>query len=121
MRKAAPPPPPPTGCLCERADAWFTQFDARPVGCDETEGRYADVELWRCRTCRRLWLRYLVEYESFGRSGRWARGLISEEVAATMTPERAVDHLNGLGWYLYGGSYFNGVTGRRSGPMPWGL
>ena len=34
--------------------------------------------------------------------------------------EKAVDHLNGLEWYLYGGSYFDGIVGRRSGPMRWG-
>ena len=120
MTETAKPPPHMTGCICEQGSARFAQFDAKPVGCDETEGRFADVTLNRCRTCDRLWLSYLVEYAAFSRSGRWARGLISEETAAGMTPERAVDHLNGLEWYLYGGSYFDGIPGRRSGPMRWG-
>lgn len=120
MIKAAKPPPLMTGCACEQGSAPFTQFDSRSVGCDETDGRYADVTLYRCRTCARIWLRYMVEYEAFSRSGRWARGLISEAAAEDMTPERAVDHLNGLDWYLYGGSYFDGIVGRRSGPMRWG-
>ena len=67
-------------------------------------GRFADATLNRCRSCGRLWLRYLVEYEVFSRSGRWARGLISDEAAQTITPETAAPFLNGLDWYLYGGS-----------------
>ena len=120
MTEAAKPPPQMTGCACEQGSARFTQFDTKPLGCDETEGRFADVTLNRCRACHRLWLRYLVEYEAFSRSGRWARGLISEDAAQAMTPERAVEHLNALEWYLYGGSYFDGIAGRRSGPMRWG-
>ncbi|MFI4976610.1 MAG: hypothetical protein ACHP84_18905 [Caulobacterales bacterium] len=108
-----------TGCVCEQGGARFNQFETQEVGCDETEGRFADVTLNRCRSCGRLWLRYLVEYEAFNRSGRWARGLISDEAAHTITPETAVPFLNGLDWYLYGGSYFDGISGRRSGPMRW--
>jgi hypothetical protein len=121
MTEAAKPPPHMTGCVCEQGGARFTEFECRDVGRDETEGRFADVTLNRCRTCGRTWLRYLVEYEAFSRSGRWARGLISEADANTITPETAVALLNGLEWYLYGGSYFDGISGRRSGPMRWGL
>ena len=117
---AAKPPPHMTGCVCEQGGARFTQFETQDVGCDETEGRFADVTLDRCRSCGRVWLRYLVEYEAFSRSGRWARGLIGEEAAQTITPQAAVDHLNGLEWYLYGGSSFDGISGRRSGAMRWG-
>ncbi|MGA0606575.1 hypothetical protein ACO2Q0_11285 [Phenylobacterium sp. VNQ135] len=110
-------PPQMTGCVCEQASARYTEFESRPVGCDETEGRFADVTIERCRSCGRLWLRY--EYEAFSRSGRWARGRISDDEAATVTPETAIAYLNGLSWYLYGGSYFDGVGGRRSGAMRW--
>ena len=120
MTEAAKPPPHMTGCVCEQGGARFTEFESRDVGRDETEGRFADVTLNLCRTCGRTWLRYLVEYEAFSRSGRWARGLISEADANTISPETAVAHLNGLEWYLYGGSYFDGISGRRSGPMRWG-
>jgi hypothetical protein len=113
-------PATPTGCACEQGSASYRQFESRDLGCDQTEGRFAEVTLTRCRTCGRLWLRYLVEYEAFSRSGRWARGLISDEAARTITPEAAVPHLDGLDWYLYGGSYFDGVAGKRSGPMRWG-
>lgn len=110
-----------TGCLCEQGSACFSQFHGTPLGCDKTAGRFADVTLYSCRTCNRLWLHYRVEYEAFVGSGRWARGLIPDDVAAAMTPERAVDYLHGLDWYLYGGSFFDGFTGCRSGPMRWEL
>jgi hypothetical protein len=109
-----------TGCACEHGSASYRRFESRDLGCDETDGRFAEVTLDRCRTCGRLWLRYLVEYEAFSRSGRWARGLISDDAASTITPEAAVPYLNRLDWYLYGGSYFHGLAGVRSGPMQWG-
>ena len=69
--------------------------------------------------CQRLWLRYFVEYEAFSRSGRWARGLISEAEAEVIAPEDAPAHLERLPSYLYGGSYFDGQAGVRSGWMRW--
>jgi hypothetical protein len=107
-------------CVCGQPQATHDCFDNKAVGVDPTEGRYAEVSLRRCRRCSRLWLRYFVEYESFSRSGRWARGLISERDAETITPEAAAPYLARLPWYLYGGSYFDGVPGRRSGGMIWG-
>ena len=101
-----------TGCACEQGSASYLQFTSRGLGCDETDGQFAEV------TCERLWLGYLVEYEAVSRSGRWARGY-SDDAAQTITPETAVAYLDGLDWYLYGGSYFDGITGRRSGPMRW--
>src|SRR5665213_1642351 len=72
MTEATKPPPHMTGCVCEQGGARFTEFESRDAGRDETEGRFADVTLNRCRTCGRTWLRYLVEYEAFSRSGRCA-------------------------------------------------
>jgi hypothetical protein len=113
-------PQPVDGCVCLDAGAPFNTFETRALGCDETDGRFGQATLDRCRRCGRIWLRYVVEYEAFSRSGRWARGLIREDDVETLTPETALGRLHGLAWYLYGGSYFNGASGRRSGPMPWG-
>ncbi|MCA0358927.1 MAG: hypothetical protein LCH78_19110 [Proteobacteria bacterium] len=77
MTEAAKPPPHMTGCACEQGSARFTQFDTKPLGCDETEGRFADVTLNRCRACHRLWLRYLVEYEG-SPQGLYARTRFEE-------------------------------------------
>jgi len=94
-------------------------FEHTFVGVDQTGGRYADVSVERCRSCGKDWLEYRVEYEAFSRSGRWARGIVSPEQARSIKPEAAADILHGLNWYLYGGSYFDGAVGRKSGPMKW--
>jgi len=106
-------------CDCDSGAARAEQFGSTPIGIDPTEGRFAEVTLERCRTCERLWVRYLVEHEGFSRSGRWARGLISETTAAALKPEDAEPHLRALSSYLYGGSYFDGQWRRRSGRMDW--
>jgi hypothetical protein len=110
-----------SACACENPDARYTQFDGRALpDFGETDERYGESSLLRCRTCQRLWLEYRVEYEAFGRSGRWARGLIDEVDAQRISTKAATAYLDSLPWYLFGGSYFDGKTGRRSGPMHWG-
>lgn len=106
-------------CRCEEPRAPAEQFDARSVGQDATDGRFAEVEIWRCRDCGRPWLRYAVEYEAFTASGRWARGLIQEADAETLTADRAAGHIDRLPWYIRGGSLFGGEASRASGPMRW--
>jgi hypothetical protein len=86
-----------------------------------TNGRYADVEIKACVTCGQLWLRYFVEYEAFTTSGRWARGMIDETTAKSIKPEAAPDFLASQPAYLFGGSYFDGKSGVRAGPMHWDL
>ncbi len=108
-------------CACESASADHRLFTTAFSGCDETDGRFANVSASRCRSCGRHWLRYFIEYEAFRQSGRWARGLITDQQLKTITPETAIAHLNSLEWYLYGGSYFLSGGGRRKGPMHWGL
>src|SRR5665647_139744 len=108
-------------CPCWHSGASFRQFShVRSVGIDETEGRYAEVSVQECRECHLLWLRYAVEYEGFSKSGRWARGAIGRPDAETITPERAVSHIESDS-YVYGGSYFDGASGWRKTPMHWGL
>jgi hypothetical protein len=107
-------------CPCWHSGASHRQFShVRSVGTDKTEGRYADVSVEECRECHLLWLRYAVEYEAFSKSGRWARRHIGRPEAETITPERAVSHIEGDP-YAYGGSYFDGVSGWRKTPMRWG-
>jgi len=88
---------------------WFDRYNiVKHLGVDKTHGRFGEVELWQCKNCGRFWLHYLVEYEAFTGSGRYFMGLITEEVADTISPEKAVEYLNKLDWHLYGGSYFGG-------------
>ena len=107
-------------CPCMVADAKYDQFRTwRDLEPDPTDGRYADVSILQCVTCERLWLQYQVEYEAFSKSGRWARGVIEAETAATIKPEEATDCLATLPTYLYGGSYFGGQSGARCDSMRW--
>ena len=107
-------------CACLERGPISPHREVSSLGTDETEGRFADVELSRCTHCGRLWLSYQVEYESFSRSGRWAMGLIDAATAARMTPEQAAEYLHGLDWYIYGGSLFGHGGKRGCGPMRWG-
>ena len=95
----------------------YSDFESTEIGVDKTNGRFGEVSIETCKRCNRKWLRYFVEYEEFSKSGRWYRGLISEEVASTVTPQSAVEVLGNLDWHFSGGSYFE-TTGRRSsGPI----
>jgi len=93
----------------------------RDLGCDETDGRYADVDLIRCARCRRLWLRYLVEYEGIPHSGRWAEALIDNAAAATMTATAASEFLHAADWYVFGGSYYGHAGKRGRGRLYFGI
>jgi hypothetical protein len=95
--------------------------DERYIGRDETAGRFADVSLLRCSRCRRLWLRYAVEYVAFTRSGRWAAPPIDDKAAAMMTPEAAPEFLEHAEFHIYGGSYWGHAGCRGRGWLYWGL
>ena len=71
-------------CTClEEGPRHPDVVDERCVGCDETEGRFANVRVTRCVRCRRLWLRHQVEREFYTAATRWAEAPIGEEEAAT--------------------------------------
>jgi hypothetical protein len=109
-----------TDCDCLSIEVPFSLGTPwRVVGTDETEGRFADAAIFNCRACGRLWLHYMVEHEGFTASGKWARGVVSAELARTITPQAAAVALAALPWYIYGGSYFSGKVARGSGSMPW--
>jgi hypothetical protein len=91
----------------------------RDPGRDETDGRFADVELNRCAKCQQLWLRYAVEYEAFSHSGRWAVTPIAEAAAATMTPEAAPQFIHSAPWHIFGGSFWGHAGKRGKGRLPW--
>jgi hypothetical protein len=84
------------------------------VGIDETNGRFAEVNIRQCKACGRLWLHYLVEFEAIPASGRYFMGLITRESADSLPAGGAIEYLNQLDWHLYGGSYFNGQKGRST-------
>jgi hypothetical protein len=105
-------------CPCLEGDSFFQNFDQRDVGVDEDFG---EVSIDRCRRCGRYWLQYHIEYEYLSRSGRWFRGLIAPEVAASVESARAKKILEGLGWYFRGGSAFGGKVTKTQGPLKYWL
>jgi hypothetical protein len=107
-------------CACMEAGAGVV--GDRDIGVDETEGRFADVGLGRCRACGRTWLRYHVEYEAFSESGRWAMCLVDPAGLDTITPSAAPVIIEAAPWHIYGGSFW-GHAGQRGtgGRLPWGI
>jgi hypothetical protein len=106
-----------TDCRCRTPPFNYRDFEEAPVGRDPTNGRYGDVAIETCRACGNLWLTHSVTYEGFSRSTRWYRGLVSAEVAASVTPETAVAVLDGLDWHFAGVSYFGSSGAKGSGPV----
>lgn len=99
-------------CQCmEPAGRW--NFEETWVGIDKTKGRYWEVSIRLCKGCHRVWVHYHVEYAAFNKSGRWFRGLISPDLAKTITPKTAVEALAQLDWHFYEGSRF-GHSGERA-------
>jgi len=84
----------------------------KELGMDDN---YAEVSLLICSVCGQHWLRYFYELEAFTASGRWYLGAINAEHASLLTAENAKTILESLGWYIYGGSYFGGRSGKTSG------
>lgn len=76
---------------------------------------YAQVTLHACPDCGRRWLHYFYEIEAFSRSGRWYLGVLSPKQEAALDVENARDLLGQLDWYFFGGSYYEGRTGKASG------
>lgn len=97
---------PKLGCACEKQDLIESEYRTSNVGIDFTGGRNAEVSIIQCKLCQRIWLKYLVEKESFTKSGRWYKGIIAKKEVAGMKPENAVEYLENLEWYIFGGSYF---------------
>ena len=95
-------------------------IDERYIGRDDTGGRFADVSLLRCSRCRRLWLRYAVEYEAYSRSGRWAAAPIDQTAAVTMTPEVAAPFLDRAELCIVGGVLLRPPRAQGSRPVSLG-
>lgn len=83
----------------------------------ESDVHFADISVLQCQECGRYWLRYFYELEAFSRSGRWYLGMVTPQQLATLSGTSARRLLEQLDWYHYGGSYFDGQTGKRSGAL----
>lgn len=104
-------------CKCFTPSVLCDNYEGTFIGVDKTNGRYADVTIKKCKTCGTNWLHYFAEYEAFSQSGRWYRGVISAKKLNDVKPETAVDILDKLEWYIFGGSYFSS-TGKYGKGKP---
>ena len=75
---------------------------------------FAEVTLLVCPLCAAHWLRYFYEHEAFTASGRWYLGAVTNEQAVNLTAAGAKATIDSLDWVYFGGSYFNGKSGRFS-------
>jgi hypothetical protein len=76
---------------------------------------FALVSLLMCAECGQRWLKYFYEVEAFTASGRWYLGAIDAEQVLHINLQNAKATLEKLSWYLYGGSYYGGKSGKTSG------
>lgn len=109
-------------CGCLTPPLYKANFkEKRLSGHDETNNRFGEVSIETCKECGNKWLHYFVEYEAFSKSGRWYRGVITDEVSKSVTPQNSVAILEGLDWWVRGGSYFNGIIRKGRGHLKLGL
>ena len=106
-----PSSPEPCGCF---AAPYTNLASATEMGMDDV---FAEVSVLTCRGCGQHWLRYFYEVEAFTGSGRWYLGAITPGQLQELSTGNARAMMEGLGWYFYGGSYFDGRSGRRRGVL----
>ena len=96
-------------CECLKCNFPYPNFESRELGVD---CNYGEASVHRCKRCGRYWLHYLMEYEYLTAAGRWFRGVITPEVAASANAESTKQILESLEWYFRGGSAFGGEVVR---------
>ena len=82
-----------------------------------SDDQFGEVSVHKCKRCGRHWLHYLMEYEYLTASGRWFRGVISPDTAATLQPKDATAVFDKLEWYFRGGSAYGGKVLTTRGPL----
>ncbi len=106
-------PEQPTPCTC-----MASPNPNKPVTVDlGMDAAYREVAILACPICGRPWLRLHQEDEAFTASGRWYLGAINPEQVPSLTAQNARAAMEALSWYFYGGSYFDGKTGKASGTI----
>lgn len=86
----------------------------RDLGMDSN---YAEVSIHVVPECGHYWLRYYYGVEAFSASGRFYLGMITAEQAVDLSAAEAKSALEAMPWYYYGGSYFDGRSGKTAGPI----
>ena len=107
----------PSDCICKKPPFSYLNYDTVELGVDETNGRYAEVNIQTCKHCQTIWLDYFVEIEGFPSNIRWFKAIIDESLVDSLTPENALEHIEKADWYFYGGSYYGSEISVGSGKI----
>ena len=107
----------PSDCICQKPPFSYLNYDTVELGIDETNGRFAEVNLQTCKHCGTQWLDYFVEIEGFSSHIKWFKAIIDEVQVEEITPENAIGYIERADWYFYGGSYYVSVVSIGSGKI----
>lgn len=105
------------GCACEKPTASYTEFRTSALGIDNTHGKNAEVSIQQCKLCQRIWIRYDFNADVTPESGKWYKGMVSKKDRPQITPENALEYLESLEWYVYGGGFFKNTTAFGAGKI----
>ncbi len=104
-------------CPCNTPQCNAENFSINFWATDNTNNRFGEISIYICKHCNTQWLHYFVEYEAFSQSARWYRGKITTQQLQQLTPNKAVDFLQQLDIYIYGGSFFKSTGKYGSGAV----
>ncbi len=105
-------------CDCMEEQCRIGTFELTEVWSERADGFNERVDLCRCLTCDRYWLRYSLVEESNPSFGYWFRGAMEPAEAIDLTGYRALALLGALPWHFFGGPYYRSSGEYANGPAP---
>jgi len=96
---------PKLGCGCEKPNQSSSDYRTSKIESDNSNDNGAEVSVLQCRLCQRIWILYVTNSQ-LSQSERWYKGIVAKKDLSSITPENAIEYLEKLDWYIYGGSYF---------------
>lgn len=92
-----------TDCVCMNPPLHYDDFEIDPVSDSfHEDANGGEITVEKCRHCGTKWLCYFVEYPAFTSSGRWCRGVVTDDELSRLGTEMVLSCLGGLPWHLYG-------------------
>lgn len=76
-------------CPCLQGDTYYQNFEERSLGVDRDFG---EATVWECKRCGRYWLECHIDCENLTAAGRWFRGVVNPDVAASAQRFRRQGH-----------------------------
>lgn len=104
-------------CICKTPPFSYLNYDTEELGIDETNGRFAEVNIQTCKHCQTKWLNYFIAIEGVSSNSKWFKGIIDAAHVASIKPETALAYLENCEWYFYGGSYYGTGVSVGSGEI----